>query len=248
MEKILDNRIVVITGGSSGIGLATVKKIKENGGIPIILDLESPKSPEDNKFEFIETDVSNEDGVKNAFRKIEEKFGFTYGLVNNAAISPKPSTSENIYDEILRKTFSVNVFGAFYCNKYAITHMLKLGKGSVVNISSVIGKVGSKNTSIYAASKSALIGMTKSDAITYSLKNIRFNVILPGYVNTPLIENNAKNSGNIESYYENLKSLHPMGRIATPDEIAETIVFLLSDRSSFITGSEIIIDGGYTSI
>ncbi|MGC8655859.1 MAG: SDR family NAD(P)-dependent oxidoreductase [Thermoplasmata archaeon] len=248
MEKILDNNIVVVTGGSGGIGYATVKKVRENGGIPVILDKETPELSDGNNYEYIRTDISNEEEVKEAFKKIEDRFGLTYGLVNNAAISPQPSPSENISDEVLRRTFSINVFGTFYCNKYAIMQMLKLGKGSVVNVSSVIGKVGSKNTSIYAASKSALIGMTKSDAITYSSKNIRFNVLLPGFVDTPLIENNARNSGNPVLYYENLKSLHPIGRLAKAEEIAELIVFLISERSSFVTGSEIVIDGGYTSV
>jgi NAD(P)-dependent dehydrogenase (short-subunit alcohol dehydrogenase family) len=248
MVKILDNNIVVITGGSSGIGYATVKKVIEYGGIPVILDKETPELSDGDNYEYIRTDISNEEEVKEAFKQIEERLGLTYGLVNNAAISPKPSPSEDISDEILKKTFSINVFGTFYCNKYAIMQMLKLGKGSIVNISSVIGKVGSKNTSIYAASKSALIGMTKSDAITYSSKNIRFNALLPGFVDTPLIKSNARNSGNPELYYENLKLLHPIGRLAKAEEIAEMIVFLISERSSFITGSEIVIDGGYTSI
>lgn len=248
MENTLNDRIVVVTGGSSGIGLSAVNEVARMGGIPVILDVNPPEKEPEFRYEYIKTDVSAEEEVKDAFKEIGDRIGDVYGLVNNAAISPTPSGSEEIDGEILKRVFSVNVFGAFYCNKYAIPHMLKLGLGSVVNVSSVIGRVGSRNGAIYAASKSALVGMTKSDAITYSLKNIRFNVILPGYVETPLIERNANKSGNPEKYYSNLTSLHPLGRLAKPKEIADLIVFLLSEQSSFITGSEIVIDGGYTSI
>jgi len=118
----------------------------------------------------------------------------------------------------------------------------------VVSISSVIGKVGSKNSSVYASSKAALLGMTKSNAVTYASRHIRFNAVLPGYVETPLIEEAARKSGDYETYMKNLISLHPVGRLGNAEEIAGLVVYLLSEKSSFITGSEIVIDGGYTSI
>ncbi len=248
MENMLNKSIIVITGGASGIGLSTALAVKKNGGLPIVFDVNPAGIMKENGITAIKVDVSKEKEVEDAFRLVEEKYGLVYGLVNNAAMSPSPEPADNISREVLLNTFAVNVFGAFYCTKYAVRQMLNLGRGSVVNISSVIGKVGSKNTSIYASSKAALIGMTKSDAITYASRNIRFNAVLPGYVMTPLIKNNADRSGNAENYYSTLKSLHPVGRLADPNEIAEIILFLLSENSSFITGSEIVIDGGYTSV
>jgi NAD(P)-dependent dehydrogenase (short-subunit alcohol dehydrogenase family) len=247
MAGLLDGKNIVVTGGARGIGSKIIKMAISEGGNVAFLDIEEPVTyPKDALF--IKTDVSKEEDVRESFSKIEDKLGSVYGLVNNAAISHTPIPAEEVTRDLISRVFSINVFGTFFCTKYALLSMLKIGRGSVVNVSSVIGKVGSRNSSVYASSKAALLGMTKSNAVTYASRNIRFNAILPGYVSTPLIDEAASKSGDYESYIKNLISLHPLGRLGNPEEIAGLVVYLLSERSSFITGSEIVIDGGYTSI
>ncbi|MEM0127525.1 MAG: SDR family oxidoreductase [Thermoplasmatales archaeon] len=245
MADELKGEVVVITGGSSGIGDATAELCIEENAKVVILDLEKPKSNKGGIF--YKVDVSYEEQVADAFERIEKEIGPVTALVNNAGISPKAVPSEDVNaDEILR-TFSVNVFGVMYCNKYAIKQMKEAGHGSIVNVSSVIGVVGSKNSAVYAASKAAILGLTKADAITYSSHNIRVNAVVPGYAKTPLIEKASMSSGDPSLYYDNLTKKHPIGRLAEPKEIAQAILFLLSKRASFVTGSEFVVDGGYTS-
>ncbi len=245
MDHDLDGEIVVVTGGSSGIGESAVKLCKEKGAKVAIFDIEEPKVTHDL---YVKVDISKEEEVSKAFELVSSKLGRVTGLVNNAGISPKPTDTADIESSEIIRTFSINVFGALYCTKYAIRQMMESGHGSIVNVSSIIGLVGAMNSAIYAASKSALLGMTKADAVTYASKNIRVNAVLPGYARTPLIQKAAMNSGNPEKYIQNLEGKHAMGRIADPDEIAQAIVFLLSRKSSFVTGSELVVDGGYTSV
>lgn len=244
MYQDLDGEIIVVTGGSSGIGESVARLCREAGAKVAILDIEQPKTDCDL---YVKTDVSKEEEVLKAFELISSKIGLVSGLVNNAGISPKPTDTTDIESSEILRTFSINVFGAIYCTKYAVRQMIKGGHGSIVNVSSVIGLVGAKNSAVYAASKSALLGMTKADAVTYALNNIRVNAVVPGYARTPLIQRAAMNSSDPQKYIQNLESKHAMGRIAEPHEIAQAIVFLLSKRSSFVTGSEFIVDGGYTS-
>ncbi|MEM4213383.1 MAG: SDR family oxidoreductase [Thermoplasmatales archaeon] len=246
MNEELKGEVIVVTGGSSGIGDAIVKLCVEEKANVAILDLEKPRA--DRGGAFYRVDVSEEAQVADSFRRIREEMGPVTGLVNNAGISPKSVPSESVEKEDILKTFGVNVFGPMFCNKYAIMQMKEAGHGSIVNISSVIGVVGSKNSSVYAASKAALIGMTKADAITYSQDNIRVNAVIPGYVHTPLIEKASIRSGDPNGFYDALKAKHPVGRLAQPDEIAQAVVFLLSARSSFMTGSSLVVDGGYTAL
>jgi len=247
MPGLLEGKNVVVTGGGRGIGSKIIEMVISEGGNAAFLDIEEPKAyPRGALFQ--KADISKEEDVKESFLNIEKELGDVYGLVNNAAISHPPVPGEDVSADLLHRVFAINVFGAFYSTKYALRSMLKIGKGSVVSISSVIGKVGSKNSSVYASSKAALLGMTKSNAVTYASKHIRFNAVLPGYVETPLIEEAARKSGDYETYMKNLISLHPVGRLGNAEEIAGLVVYLLSEESSFITGSEIVIDGGYTSI
>ena len=141
----------------------------------------------------------------------------------------------------------MNVKGVFFCTKHAIPQMIAQKAGSIVNLSSIYGLVGAEDAPPYHASKGAVRLMTKTDALFYAKYNIRVNSVHPGFIDTPMVQNFADSMGNRNLVYEQLKSLHPIGRLGKSDEIADGIAFLLSDESAFMTGSELVIDGGYTA-
>lgn len=141
----------------------------------------------------------------------------------------------------------MNVNGVFLCTKYAVPSMIKNQQGSIVNLSSIYGLVGAQDAPPYHASKGAVRLMTKTDALFYAKYNIRVNSVHPGFIDTPMVAGFAEGTGNREATYEALKKLHPLGRLGKPEEVASVIVFLLSDDSSFMTGSEVVVDGGYTA-
>lgn len=237
-------KIAVVTGGASGIGLATTKKLLSEGANVIILDL---KMDEEiiNSFGgnaiYLKCDVSNEENVKNCIEEIIKKFNHIDYLVANAGIGGSASKPHEVSMDEWNKVISVNQTGIFLLNKYVINEMLKSGKGAVVNTSSMYGLVGSTTSFAYSASKGAINQMTRSLALTYARDNIRVNAIAPGYVDTPILSmvpDNVKKAMGNEL---------PIGRLGKDTEIANLICYLLSDDASFITGAIIPIDGGFTA-
>lgn len=237
-------KIAVVTGGASGIGLATTKKLLSEGANVIILDL---KMDEEiiNSFGgnaiYLKCDVSNEENVKNCIEEIIKKFNHIDYLVANAGIGGSASKPHEVSMDEWNKVISVNQTGIFLLNKYVINEMLKSGKGAVVNTSSMYGLVGSTTSFAYSASKGAINQMTRSLALTYARDNIRVNAIAPGYVDTPILSmvpDNVKKAMGNEL---------PIGRLGKDTEIANLICYLLSDNASFITGAIIPIDGGFTA-
>lgn len=237
-------KVAVVTGGASGIGLATTKKLLSEGANVIILDL---KMDEEiiNSFGgnaiYLKCDVSNEENVKNCIEEIIKKFNHIDYLVANAGIGGSASKPHEVSMDEWNKVISVNQTGIFLLNKYVINEMLKSGKGAVVNTSSMYGLVGSTTSFAYSASKGAINQMTRSLALTYARDNIRVNAIAPGYVDTPIL---SMVPDNIK---EAMGNELPIGRLGKDTEIANLICYLLSDDASFITGSIIPIDGGFTA-
>ena len=175
------------------------------------------------------------------------KFGKISILVNNAGISGANKPVHEITSEEWDKVMNVNVKGVFLCTKYTVPHMLKNGKGSIVNLSSIYGLVGAPDVPPYHASKGAVRLMTKTDALTYAKQGIRANSVHPGYIWTPMVENHLKTMGNPEELRAGVGALHPIGHMGDVDDIAYGVVYLASDESKFVTGSELVIDGGYTA-
>lgn len=237
-------KVAVVTGGASGIGLATTKKLLSEGANVIILDL---KMDEEiiNSFGgnaiYLKCDVSNEENVKNCIEEIIKKFNHIDYLVANAGIGGSASKPHEVSMDEWNKVISVNQTGIFLLNKYVINEMLKSGKGAVVNTSSMYGLVGSTTSFAYSASKGAINQMTRSLALTYARDNIRVNAIAPGYVDTPIL---SMVPDNIK---EAMGNELPIGRLGKDTEIANLICYLLSDDASFVTGSIIPIDGGFTA-
>ena len=237
-------KVAVVTGGASGIGLATTKKLLSEGANVVILDLKMDEEIINNLGEnalYLKCDVSNEENVKNCIEEIIKKFDHIDYLVANAGIGGSASKPHEVSMDEWNKVISVNQTGIFLVNKYVINEMLKNGKGAVVNTSSMYGLVGSTTSFAYSASKGAINQMTRSLALTYARDNIRVNAIAPGYVDTPIL---SMIPGNIK---EAMGNELPIGRLGKDTEIANLICYLLSDDASFITGAIIPIDGGFTA-
>ena len=237
-------KVAIVTGGASGIGLATTKKLLSEGANVVILDLKMDEeiinSLGGNSL-YLKCDVSNEENVKNCIEEIIRKFDHIDYLVANAGIGGSASKPHEVSMDEWNKVISVNQTGIFLLNKYVINEMLKNGKGAVVNTSSMYGLVGSTTSFAYSASKGAINQMTRSLALTYARDNIRVNAIAPGYVDTPIL---SMVPDNIK---EAMGNELPIGRLGKDTEIANLICYLLSDDASFITGSIIPIDGGFTA-
>lgn len=237
-------KIAVVTGGASGIGLATTKKLLSEGANVVILDLKMDEEIINSLGEnvlYLKCDVSNEENVKNCIEEIIKKFNHIDYLVANAGIGGSASKPHEVSMDEWNKVISVNQTGIFLLNKYVINEMLKNGKGAVVNTSSMYGLVGSTTSFAYSASKGAINQMTRSLALTYARDNIRVNAIAPGYVDTPIL---SMVPDNIK---ETMGNELPIGRLGKDTEIANLICYLLSDDASFITGAIIPIDGGFTA-
>ncbi|MGC8618750.1 MAG: SDR family NAD(P)-dependent oxidoreductase, partial [Thermoplasmata archaeon] len=247
MSEKLKGRVIVVTGAAMGIGKATALAAAKEGAYVAVCDLnqaEGNKTVDEinkngGKARFYSLDVSNESQVKHVFEQIGKEMGDIYGLVNNAGIAGVSKPTHEVTLEEWNKVMSVNVNGVFLCTKYALPYMIKNKKGSIVNLSSIYGIVGAQDAPPYHASKGAVRLMTKTDALFYAKYNIRVNSVHPGFIDTPMVAGFAESTGNKQAVYEALKGLHPLGRLGKPEEIANVIVFLLSDDASFMTGSEV---------
>jgi len=241
-----ENVKVVVTGGAKGIGGACVKAFMEGGAKVCILDIdqagqEFADTLGDNTF-FIHCDVSKEDEVKTAFKKIEKKLGAVEVLVNNAGIqrySTVTETSEEEWDLVM----NVNLKSAFLCSKYAIPMMVNNKKGCVINVASVQSFISQKNVAPYTTSKTALLGLTRSIAVDYA-PNIRSVAVCPGTVDTPMFRSSIQESPNPDEVLEECNEMHLVKRICSSEEVGELVTYLASDKAGFITGQAIRIDGG----
>jgi NAD(P)-dependent dehydrogenase (short-subunit alcohol dehydrogenase family) len=252
----IDGKVAIVTGGALGIGKATCNKLAEEGAMVAITDImddEGKKVVEDietnnGEANYWHLDVSNESDVKNVMDEIHKKYGKIDILVNNAGIAGANKPTHEISEEEWEKVMDVNVKGVFFCTKHAVPYMKDNEGGSIVNMSSIYGIISAPDIPPYHASKGAVRIMSKTDALAYAKHNIRVNSLHPGYIWTPLVENMGKESSQgVEKFREHLDSLHPIGHVGEPNDIAYGVLYLVSDEAKFVTGSELVIDGGYTS-
>ena len=241
----MNEKVAIITGGASGIGLATAKKLLSNGAYVVILDLsnnvEEIAACLGSNCIGIKCDVSNEENVVRCVDTVSNKFGHIDYLVANAGIGGSPAKAHEVSLDEWNKVVSVNQTGIFLINKYVIKEMLKNKKGAIVNTSSMYGLVGTTSSFTYSATKGAINQMTRSLALTYARDNIRINAIAPGYVDTPILSEVPLEMKNM------MANQLPIGRLGKDTEIADLICYLLSDSASFITGAIVPIDGGYVA-
>lgn len=251
------NKTCVVTGGAVGIGRACVERLAEEGARVAVMDLQDEAGRElvsalearGLAARYWHVDVGDESNVAQAMNSVSEAFGTIDVLVNNAGIAgvnkPTHEISEAEWDRVQR----INVKGVFFCTKHALPHLRQAGGGSIINLSSIYGLVGAPDLPPYHASKGAVTLMTKTDAMIYAAEGIRVNSVHPGYIWTPLVEQHLRDSGqpDMEKGKSDLAQLHPLGRVGQPDDVAWGVVYLASDESRFVTGSELVIDGGYTA-
>ena len=237
--KQLTNKIAIVTGANQGIGLAITKQFIEEGAIVYAFDIKED-SNYDKEVVFIKTDVSNEENWKTSVKQVLKEQGHIDILVNNAGIIAYTPIHEIELEE-WNKLIAVDQTGVLLGMKHVIPTMLKQQYGSIINVSSIWGKVGAANVIAYNAAKGAVVLMTKNAAVTYAKNGIRANAVNPGFISTPLTDSQAAALNKI------VIDATPMGRAGKPEEIANGVVFLASDRASYITGAELVIDGGYTA-
>lgn len=242
----LDGKVALITGGISGIGAASAELFAKEGAKLALLDLDEEKGQKfaqdlkDKGHEdviFLQADVADEDRCKEVIESVVEEFGQIDILFNNAGIGPTGSTHEYEFDT-WRKTVAVNLDAVFLYTKQALKYMLEQESGVVINTASMYGIVAAPQSQAYNASKAAVINFSRSVALEYADKNIRVNALCPGYIETPILP---------EDLLEGLTQATPMKRLGTSEEIAKSALFLASDDSSFMTGSALTVDGGYTA-
>ena len=251
----VNGKVAIVTGGSLGIGRSACNLLASEGALVAVtdvLDSEGRNAVREiqeagGRAEFWHLDVGKEAEIKAVFRAVDEYFGRINVLVNNAGISGANRPTHEITEEEWDAVMAVNVKGVFFCTKHVIPYMKKAGRGSIVNLSSIYGLVGAGDVPPYHASKGAVRLMTKNDALIYAPDNIRVNSIHPGFIWTPMVEKFAGQQGEVAEARKRLDALHPIGHVGEPDDIGWGIVYLASEEAKFITGSELVIDGGYTA-
>ncbi len=249
--KGLKEKVVIVTGGSQGIGRAAGLIFAREGAKVVIADVLTEGGEETVKMIrgaggealFVQTDVSKEEQVKQMISRTIEVYGELDCAFNNAgvesenALTPLIDCPVDDFDRLI----SINLRGVFLCLKYEIPEMLKAGSGAIVNTSSVAGLVGFQLSSPYVASKHGVVGLTKAAALDYAASNIRVNALCPGVTLTPMVDDLIRGDPEMEDL---IVGVHPMGRLASPEEMAQTAVWLCSDEASFVTGVALAVDGG----
>ena len=239
------NRVAIITGGSNGIGLAAVTRFIEEGAKVVIADLDEAQGKvmeaglieEGKDVYFVQVDVANRESVQNMVKAVIAKYGKIDILVNNAGIT-NDAVLTKMTEEQFDAVMNVNVKGVFNCTQAIVPVMVAVGGGRIINTASVTGVFGNIGQTNYAASKAAVIGMTKTWAKELGRKNITVNAVAPGFVKTAMVEKMPV------EVIGRLLQLVSLGRIGDPKDIANAYVFLASDEASYITGHTLHVDGG----
>lgn len=246
MAGRIEGKVAVVTGGCSGIGLATVRRFAQEGAKVVIGDLDETKGPqvaEEVGGTFVRVDVTSTEDVDALFRTAKETYGSVDIAFNNAGISPPEDDS--ILDTDLdawRKVQEVNLTSVYLCCKAALPYMLEQGSGSIINTASFVAVMGAATSQIsYSASKGGVLSMSRELGVQFAREGVRVNALCPGPVNTPLLQELfAKDEERAQRRLVHV----PMGRFGEPEEMANAVLFLASDESSFITASTFLVDGG----
>jgi NAD(P)-dependent dehydrogenase (short-subunit alcohol dehydrogenase family) len=242
----LNGRIAVVTGGARGIGLESVKALKENGATVVIVDINNDagtKAAQELDVDFFQVDLTQANQVTRLAADVRSKHGRIDIAFNNAGIDVNVP-SEECTDEDWHKIIDINLSAVFYCCREFGKVMLEQGKGSIINTASMSGIISNtpQPQAAYNVSKAGVIMLTKSLAGEWAKRGVRVNSISPGYIGTEMTKRGMSNA----DWYRDWLQFTPMGRVGEPREVASVVVFLASDASSYFTGSNLVVDGGYT--
>ena len=253
MAGLVNGKIVLVTGGGSGIGRATSLALVREGAKVMIADYNAKGGEETVKMikekggvaSFMHADVSVTKQVEAMIQKTVETYGRIDGAHNNAGIEGRTADTADCTEEVFDRTIAINLKAVWLCMKYEIPQMLKQGGGAIVNTASIAGLCGFNGLPAYVASKHGVVGLTRTAALEYARRNIRVNCVCPGVINTPMVERLIDSSP--EYGKTELEAMEPVGRMGKPEEIAEGVVWLMSDAASFVTGHPMVIDGGWVA-
>lgn len=246
----LTGKVGIVTGGSAGIGRAAALALAAEGAAIVVADVDVARGEEvvgeiedkGGKALFVHTDVSDDADVAALVARTVQHFGGLDLAFNNAGVEGAPAVTHECPPENWQRTLAVNLTGVWSCMRHEIPRMLERGGGSIVNCSSVAGLVGFGTIPAYVASKHGVVGLTRTAALEYAQRGIRVNAVCPGVIDTEMIDRFTGGQPEAEAA---LLGSEPVGRLGQPSEVADAVVWLCSDRSSFVTGQTIAVDGGF---
>ncbi len=252
MKTGLGDRVAIVTGGASGIGRASCLALVAEGAKVVVADISREGGEETvsvirqtgGEAFFVRCDVSNLSDVETLVSETLRKYGRLDCAHNNAGIAGSMARTGDYSEQEWDSVVNANLKGVWLCMKFEIAQMLKQRSGVIVNTASTAGLRGSRFAAAYAASSHGVVGLTKSAALEYVTDGIRINAVCPGIVDTPMIRRHISGDAKREGQFN---AASPVGRMATPEEIAQTVVWLFSDAASYVTGSAVVVDGGRTA-
>lgn len=255
--KRFENKVVLITGGATGIGLATARRFAQEGAKVVIASRNQAAGEQavadiraaGGEATFIQTDVTQEAQIEALIKQTLETYGRIDAAFNNSGTEGIPAPLSDDSEDNYQKIFDVNVKGLWLSMKHQLKHMQENGGGAIVNNASIAGLIGFPGLGLYAASKHAVLGLTKSAALENAALGIRVNAVSPAVIETDMAERFlSAQPGNKEDTVAGVKAMHPIGRFGKPEEIASAVTWLCSDDASYIVGQSLTADGGFTAI